>query len=110
MHGTKTPVIPLALHKQLLLMECEVNRAQLQQDWANVKEEAGQLKSRAGTVCASLGKVALVGVAGYVSARMLRGRRSRPQPEAEEGRSWWPVITGGARLGMAVWKLVRRGD
>jgi len=108
MHGTKTPVIPIALHKQLLLMECEVNRAQLRHDWACVKEEAGELKSRAATIGASLGRVALLGAAGYASARILRAARPRFHPKEEGGSTWWPVVANGTRLGVAVWKLFRR--
>lgn len=107
MHGAKTSVIPLALHKQLLLMECEVNRAQLRQDWSQVKAEAEQLKSRARAAGATLGKAALWVVAGYASSRILRGRRGRATPPAE-GKSWWPMIVNGGRLGLAAWRLLRR--
>ncbi len=114
MRGTKAPVIPIALHKQLLVMECEVNRAQLRQDWRGLKQEMAGLRTRASAAGMMAGKAALLGIAGYLSARMLRsggrghaGRHFQDRP-ARAGGSWWPVIVNGARLGMAAWKLFRR--
>lgn len=97
----KTPhVSPLALRKQLLIAESELNRAQLSEEWQTITHGVRDLAHRAITVGAWAASAALL-VAG------LTAWRSGPPAPGTAKSSWFHKILNGTRLATTVWLAFR---
>ena len=91
---------PLALRKQLLIAESELNRAQLVQEWQTVTDEVHSLTSRARSITFIASAVASL-VAGLTACRH---KASAP---ATEKPSWWQTILKGAGMAGSFWSEFR---
>jgi hypothetical protein len=91
---------PLESRKQLLIVESELNRAQLVQEWQIVKGEVHMLTEQARTVRSVASAVATL-VAGLASCR-----RKTAAPEAKKP-SWLQTILKGAGVVSAFWSEFR---
>ncbi len=91
---------PLESRKQLLIVESELNRAQLVQEWQTLKGEVHALTDQARTIRSVASAVATL-VAGLASCR-----RKAAAPPAEKP-SWWRKISQGAGLVATLWKAFR---
>jgi negative regulator of sigma E activity len=91
---------PLESRKQLLIVESELNRAQLVQEWQTVKGEVHALTEQAKTVRSVASAVATL-VAGLASCR-----RKTAAPEAKKP-SWLQTILKGAGVVGSLWSEFR---
>ena len=91
---------PLESRKQLLIVESELNRAQLVQEWQVVKGEVHALTEQARTVRSVASAVATL-VAGLASCR-----RKTAAPEAKKP-SWLQTILKGAGVVGSLWTEFR---
>jgi len=90
----------LESRKQLLILESELNRAQLVQEWQTVRAEAHALVDQAKTVRSMASAVATL-VAGLSSCR-----RQTAAPTAEKP-SWLQTILKGAGVVSSFWAEFR---
>jgi hypothetical protein len=88
----------LALRKQLLVAESEVNRVQLANDWQGLTDEFQHLSHHAQSLCGSVASLASVGIAGVNAFKELRGRHKK---------SWFANILSGVRVGAAMFQTFR---
>jgi hypothetical protein len=95
---------PLESRKQLLIVESELNRAQLVQEWQVVKGEVHALTEQARTVRSVASAVATL-VAGLV-AGLASCRRKTAAPEAKKP-SWLQTILKGAGVVGSLWTEFR---
>ena len=102
MFGTKTQMSPTAGRKELLLLECELNRAQLNLEWDRLGRETRELRTRAGAAAVSLVALVIMGGAGVATARALRAKDSPAK------NAWLPAILNGFRLFMMARNLFHR--
>ena len=96
MSGKNSRLNPLALHKQLLIAESELNRAQLVQEWQTMAGEVHALAHQARTI-ACIASAAASLVAGLSA---LRHKQSKP---AAEKPSWWRILFKGAGMVGTFW-------
>jgi hypothetical protein len=94
---------PLALRKQLLIAESELNRARLVHDWQMMATEARALTKQARTISS------LASVAASLAAGLVSFRRKKPAT-AIENPSWWQTILKGAQVVGSVWSQFRSQD
>jgi hypothetical protein len=87
---------PLALRKQLLLAESELNRAQLLQEWQTMSQVVRSVTSRA----KSLSSLALT--AGTLMAGLTYFWRIKSAPP-DRRPPWWQLLLKGVRLGASLW-------
>lgn len=104
MRGTNIGLTPLAVRKQLLVVESEINRAELGREWASLHAEACDAATELTGDASALGSLASAGAAlfttGSVLRRMVSGNR------AAKG-SWVRTLVNGARAGISVWLALR---
>jgi hypothetical protein len=100
MSGKNPRMNPLKSRKQLLIVESELNRAQLVRDLQTVAGEIHALTCRAGTI-SSFVSTAVSLVAGFAS---FRRKMSAP---AIEKPSWLQTILKGAGLVSNLWSEFR---
>ena len=100
MSGKNLLMNPLESRKQLLVAESELNRAQLVQDWQEMRGEVHSLASQARSISSIASAVATL-VAGLSS---LRHKTSAP---AAEKPSWWQTILKGAGEVSNFWQAFR---
>jgi hypothetical protein len=93
---------PLAQQKQLLILESELNRAQLAQEWGAVTAEARALTSRAKIISSLVSATATL-VAGVASCR-------HPKSAATEKPSWLKTLLKGAGMLYNFWQASRPPD
>jgi hypothetical protein len=91
---------PLDSRKRLLIVESELNRAQLVQDWQNITDDVHALAGQARSLC-SLTSAATNLVSGWLSFR-----RKTSAPDAEK-TSWLQNILKGAQLAGSLWSEFR---
>ena len=91
---------PLESRKQLLIVESELNRAQLVQEWQVVRAEVQALADQARTVRSMASAVTTL-VTGLASCR----RKS--SPPAAGKTSWLQTILKGAGLVSTLWQSFR---
>jgi len=101
MSGTKPRVKPLALRKQLLLAESEVNRVQFANDWHALTDEAREVTCHARSLWSAIASTAATGIAGIKAWRDLRASRSNHKG------SWISNLVSGIQVGSAIWKSFR---
>jgi hypothetical protein len=102
MPGKEPALSPLELRKRLLIAESEINRIQLQQEWATMTEGLGSLADRAKTISA-YASVLTAFVAG------LAALRRRQAPVAEAKGSWVRSLLKSLRVATSIWLALRRG-
>jgi hypothetical protein len=90
----------LELQKQMLLMESELNRAQLTQEWQTIADEIHALTCRA----KSLGSIASATAALLAGLSSFRRRKA---PPAAEKPVWWETVLKVAGLASSVWSQLR---
>lgn len=93
----------LALRKQLLMAESDLNRVQLVQEWQTMTGEVHALADQARTI-GSLTSAAALLVAGLASIR------SKKNTSADEKPSWLQTIFKGAGLISTFWQSLRSPD
>jgi hypothetical protein len=94
---------PLALQKQLLITESELNRAQLTQEWQAMTEEVHSIVHQAGTISS------LVSAAATLVAGLPSFRHQKSAPTAEKP-SWLQTLLKGAGILSTVWQSFRPQD
>jgi hypothetical protein len=94
---------PLALQKQLLITESELNRAQLTQEWRTMTEEVHSLAHRAGTISS------VVSLTAALVAGLAFFRRQKSAPTAEKP-SWLQTLLKGTGILSTVWQSFRPQD
>jgi hypothetical protein len=97
MRGKNPRLTPLQSRKQLLIVESELNRAQLAAQWVTMAEEFHGFTHRAKSYL-SLASSAAVLVAG------LGALRRRKPTEAGAKPSWLARLLKGAGLASALWQ------
>ena len=98
----KTPCVSaLAVRKQLLIAESELNRAQLSDEWGKMKAEISDLTHRAKTIAvwSSSAAMLLAGLAAF---------RNRNGMAAEEKPSWLQRTLKWIQLANTFWQAFRR--
>jgi hypothetical protein len=96
MSRTRARMSCLARQKQLLVLESEVNRAQLAGDWERLKEQTGGLAHKVGALAA--GALALAAISA-----VLRGARKGRQNANGRITRFLPGLINGARFGASLW-------
>jgi hypothetical protein len=87
---------PLEARKQLLIVESEINRLQLVQEWQTMAADVRSIAHRANSI-RSLAFAAASLISGLVSFR-----RTKPTPAGEKS-SWWQTLLKGAQLAVSLW-------
>ena len=100
MFGIESGQNPLALRKQLLIAESEVNRARLLQAGRTLADEVGHLADRAKSFHTMASSVL------SVVAALGAFTRNPPAPAASTS-SWFQKIAGGVRLASTIWLMFR---
>jgi hypothetical protein len=104
MFGKEPQVSPLALRKRLLIVESELNRAQLCEEWQRMGHGIRNLGQRAKTV-AVWGSSAALLAAGVTALR----RHSSAPGSAKS--TWFQKVLNGVRVASAIWLAFRpRGE
>ena len=94
---------PLESRKQLLIVESELNRAQLVQEWRVVKGEVRALTEQAKTI-RFIATAAATLIAGFSSCQ-----RTAAGPAAEKP-SWLQSFVKGANLVSSLWQAFRPAE
>ena len=100
MFGKNPRLNPLASRKQLLIVESEINRAQLVQEWQKMADGVRSIADRAGTISS------VVSAAASLIAGLASFRRARSTP-VDEKPSWWQTLLKGAQLAGLLWSEFR---
>jgi hypothetical protein len=100
MFGKNPQMNPLALRKQLLLAESELNRAQLAHEWQSMAQGLRAVTARA----KSFSSVAFAGAVLVAGLTRFWRRKSAP---VERKPAWWQTLLKGAQLGFALWSQSR---
>lgn len=100
MFGKISHLSPLAARKQLLIVESELNRAQLAQEWRTLADEAHALADQAKTIRSMASATATL-VAGLSNCR-----RRAASPSAEKP-AWWRILLKGAGVVGTFWQTFR---
>jgi hypothetical protein len=102
MSGQESQLTSLETRKQLLLVESELNRAQLINELRDFKHEMHHLKHQVwefGSITASAAKLA--------STFSAIGRAfTHLEPDKNEKSSWISALLEGAKAGMSLWHLL----
>jgi hypothetical protein len=103
MPGKNLDLTPLESRKQLLLVESELNRAQLLNELRDFNQEIHHLKTQvqsAGTLISSAAKLATTFSAiGSAFAHRDTGENRKS--------SWLATLINGARTGATIWGTIR---
>jgi hypothetical protein len=103
MPGKNLNLTPLESRKQLLLVESELNRAQLLNELRDFNNEIHHLKSQvqaAGALMSSVAKLATTFSA--------IGSAFTHRDKGENGKSsWFSTLINGARTGATIWGAIR---
>jgi len=91
----------LAAHKQLLVTESELNRAEFGRDWNCLGGAANKLAHD----IRSVSSLASAGAVLFASGSALR--RWWPFKRNEPRRSWMSALINGVRAGISIWLALR---
>jgi hypothetical protein len=102
MPGEGTDLTSLAARKQLLLVESELNRAELQNEWLTVKSEIDRIGNQ---VRSAAGIASSVTRLGLSFANFFRPGT----PARHDGKKpgWISTLFRGARAGVSLWSSLR---
>lgn len=92
----------LQTHKQMLLLESELNRAQLIVEWRDLQKSLQPWKQQANAVSSMASSVARMGT---VFSNFFRGWTGRSG--AGEKRSWLATLLNGASTGVSFWSALK---
>jgi hypothetical protein len=103
MSGKKSQLTPLETRKQLLLVESELNRAQLLNELHDLKNEIHHLKHLVGTI-GSMASLA----ANLTATFSAVGQAFSHREEGEnENSSWLSTLLDGVKVGTSLWLWLR---
>lgn len=100
MSGKNHHLSPLESRKRLLIVESELNRALLGQEWRAMVTEAQTLARKAGIIGS------WASLAASLAAGLAFWRRKKPAPIGEKS-SWLQVILKGGQLAGLLWSAFR---
>jgi hypothetical protein len=95
------PLTALAAHKQLLVAESELNRAEFGRDLDCLCQAANKLAHEV----RSVSSLASAGAALFASGSALR--RWLPFKRNDPRRSWMSTLINGVRAGISIWLALR---
>jgi len=101
MSGKLAQLTPLETRKQLLLLESELNRAQLLREVGDFKNEIFHLKRQVGEICSLASSAARLASTVSTIGRIFSHR------ENGEEKSWVPMLLNGIKVGASLWVLLR---
>ena len=104
MRGTNVRLTPLDARKQLLVLESEINRAELGREWNHLRMEALGVADTLGGDATALGSLASAGAALFTTGSALRRLFSK---NGATKSSWVSTLINGARAGISVWLALR---
>jgi hypothetical protein len=103
MSGKNLHLTPLEARKQLLLVESELNRAQLLNELRELRNEIHHLKDQVhaiGSLASSATKLA-------TTFSAIGNAFTHKNPEEKKKTSWISTILNGARTGASIWGALR---
>lgn len=104
MRGTNARLTPLDARKQLLVVESEINRAELEREWNQLRADAIDMAGGLTGDANTLGSLASAGAALFTTGSALRRLlSSNGAPRC----SWVQTLINGARAGISVWLALR---
>ena len=103
MSGRKSQLTPFESRKQLLLVESELNRAQLINEMRDFKNEIHHLNHQV------VGIVSTASLAAKLVAAFSGVRRAFSHSDEGENEkpSWFSTLLNGAKVGTSLWRLMR---
>jgi len=103
MPGKKPQLTSLETRKQLLLVESELNRAQLLNDLRDFKNEIHNLKQQVG------GMVSIAAAAAKLATTFsaIGQAFSHRNEDEKENSPWISTLLNGAKAGTSLWRLLR---
>jgi hypothetical protein len=101
MPGKKPRLTPLETRKQLLLVESELNRAQLLDEVRDFKNEIHRLMNQAH------GIGFMASLAARLAATISAAGRAFSHHDEGGKTSWISTLLNGARVGTSLWRLLR---
>ncbi len=102
MPGKKPALTPLESRKQMLVVESELNRALLTNEFRDLKNEVSHLKAQVrgmGSLISSAADLAST----FASVGSIFGSHTGNG----KSRSWFSTLVQGVRVGASVWGAVR---
>ncbi len=107
MRGTNVRLTPLDARKQLLVVESEINRAELKREWNGLRLDALDTAATLTGDATTLGSLASAGAALFTTGSALRRLISK---NGAAKSSWVSTLINGARAGISVWLALRPRD
>ena len=101
MSGRKSQLTPFESRKQLLLVESELNRAQLINEMRDFKNEIQHLNHQV------VGIVSTASLAAKLVAAFSGVGRAFSHRDEDEKPSWFFTLLNGAKAGTSLWRLMR---
>ncbi len=101
MSGTRINVNSLAIEKQRLLLESELNRQEIAKSWGQLRQDTRLFIHHAG----SIGTVAGAVLLAYGGYRTVRGANAKTRPQKVSALS---RCIGFARMALSIWVAVRK--
>jgi len=101
MSGTTSHLTASGVRKQLLLVESDMNRLQLLEEWQTLGRESRELVQHARSACSVVTTVAAMGIAG------IKAFRDSGPAGRQHKYSWLSTLISSLRLGASVWKAFR---
>jgi len=103
MPGKNLHLTALESRKQLLLVESELNRAQLLNELRELNQEIGYLKREVGAAVNVVSSAARLATTFSAIGRAFTHRKAD-----ENGKpSWLSTLINGARTGASIWAVIR---
>ena len=100
MSGAKPHLKPLEARRRLLVVESEINRAELLGEWQGLNSRVHGLAQQARSYCSILSTALAISTAFVAFRRVLPGKKT--------GRSSWiSTLLKGARMGVSLWSAAR---
>lgn len=96
---------PLMARKELLVVESEINRAELGRECSALRDEAAEFASGLTGDANALGSLASAGAAFFTTGSALR--RLLLNGNGAQKTSWVQALINGARAGISVWLALR---
>jgi hypothetical protein len=103
MSGKTSQLTLLETRKQLLLVESELNRAQLVNEMRDFKNEVQRLKHQVGGIV-STAELATKVVSAFSDVGRAFSRRNEGENEKP---SWISMLLNGAKAGTSLWRWMR---
>ena len=100
MFGTKSRVTPLELRKQLLIVESEINRVRLLEEWQTLADGVLSFADQAASIKTMASSIVPL-VAGLVA--FTGGKAASVASKS----SWLHKVVSGARLASTIWLAFR---